>query len=109
MGICLLPRGSEDLSWSLANILNDGLVRKQIEVLADHSKLFAELSRHRVLGQPPLAVGVTVPDQGSIKQNRALIIGLEKVDAFQQRALPRAAGTYNHDNVMGGNVEVDPV
>ena len=82
------------------DVLERALVREEVELLKDHPDPPADVVD--VVGR--LRLG----ELAALEEDLAAVGGLEQVDAAQQRALARAAGADDADDLPRRDVEVDP-
>ena len=72
-------------------------MRKQIELLEHHADMAAQLAQ----------IGVRAADLDAVGDDGAGLIGLQPVDAAEQRALAGAGAADDGDHVALGDVERD--
>ena len=93
----LLPGHLPGLDGSEGEVLHDGQVGKEVELLKDHA--------HAAADEVDVAPGVG--DVGALKENLPFGGALQEVQAAQEGALARAAGADDDDLFTGGDVLVN--
>ena len=96
-----------DLHRGLDDVVEDGLVREEIEALEDHADLAALAGDLLVVQamQHPALVGI--PHELAIDPDPAAVDGLQLVDATQEGRLARAGGAEEADDFTLVDVHVD--
>jgi hypothetical protein len=69
--------------WRFDDILEDGLVREQIEALKDHPDLLTDVANRPIARRPSLAPGANVTDKRTLEDHFTGVIRLQEVNALQ--------------------------
>ena len=85
----LVPAASEHLDLGDRQVLGNGHVREQLEVLEYHADAGAQLGQ----------VGLRVADGDVVDEDLALLKGLESVHALDERGFARAGGSADDDDL----------
>jgi hypothetical protein len=85
----LVPAAAEHLDLGDRQVLGDGHVREQLEVLEHHADVRTQLRQ----------VGLRVADGGAVDEDVALLEGFEAVHAFDQRGFAGAGRAADDDDL----------
>src|SRR5262249_22373552 len=105
----LRPRQAADLAEPEGDVAEGGEVGEQVEELEDHADVGTDPGQLALAPAPAAAGAVVVADLDAINADRALVVGLQQVDAAEQRGLAAARGADHHHHLAPGHVEVDAV
>ena len=99
---------AKELAQAEQDILDRGQVGEQVEELEHHADIGADRGQ-LALAAPAAApvAGVAVADLLAVDLDAAGIVGLQQVDATQQRGLAAAGRADDRHHLAGAHVEID--
>ena len=81
------------------DVLGGRQMREQVEHLEDHAGLGAHRAQLALAAPPPAAAALAIADLVAVDLDRAAVVGLEEVDAAQQRGLAAAGRADDGDHL----------
>src|SRR5580704_2077212 len=106
----LIPLQAAHLEEAEHDVLARRQMRKQIEELEHHPDIGADAGEIALATRATArAHAVAEADLDPVDLDRAVIIGLERVDAAQERGLAAAGGADHHHRLAARDVEIDAV